>query len=336
MYPLRTLIMALFAVSGATSAQTTMESSQPEDGDFRQLLAQAEDGDDPSDAEREKSERQSRRAPTEQEQLALAALEGLLAQSSERALPIIKKVLAGSQTTLVKQRALFVLSQMDAPEAEEILVQTSRSADPALRSEAIRSIGIGGNKKSLAALQEVYNAGNAEVKEQVLEAWMIAGSKAEVYQAAINAKTEQEASEAIHMLSVMGAVDELRKLGERPNASRGLVEAYAIAGDLGSLRKIAEGSGEKSIRLEAVQKIGIVGDDAARAALRDIYTRSGDAEIKDAALQGMLIAGDEQGVLGLYRGAKTTEEKKELLRTLTMMDGDAALEAIDAALADKK
>ena len=113
------------------------------------------------------------------------------------------------------------------------------------------------------------------------------------------------------------------------------MDAYAISGDLPSLRKIAEGSGDRSVRIEAVRKIGIIDSDAARAALREIYTRSTDAEIKEAALQGMLIAGDEQGVLALYRAAKTTEEKRALLRTLTMMDGDAALQAIDAALEKK-
>ena len=276
------------------------------------------------------------RKPTEQEELALAAMEGLMAQSSERALPIIKKVLAGSQTTLVKKRALFVLSQIDSPEAEEILMQTSRSTDAALRSEAIRSIGIGGNDKSLAALQEIYKAGDADVKEQVLHAWLIADRKEEVYQAALNAKSEDEAAEAIHILGAMGAVDELRKLGDRPNASRKLVDAYAISGDLASLRKIAESGADPSLRAEAVQQIGIIGDDAARAALREIYSRSTDAEIKEAALQGMLIADDEQGVLALYRAATTAEEKRALLRTLTMMDGDAALEAIDAALEGKK
>src|SRR5687767_9445898 len=174
------------------------------------------------------------RTPTSDEELALAALEGLMSQPAERALPIIKKVLSGSQTTLVKQRALFVLSQIDEPQAQEILVQTTRSPDPALRSEAIRSIGIGGQAKSLAALQDVYRAGDAEVKKQVLHAWMIAGRKQEVYQAALDAKSEEEAGEAIHMLSVMGAVDELRKLGDRPNASSKLVDAYAISGDLTS------------------------------------------------------------------------------------------------------
>ena len=49
----------------------------------------------------------------------------------------------------------------------------------------------------------------------------------------------------------------------------------------------------------------------------------------------MLIVGDEQGVLALYKVAKTTEEKRVLLRTLTTMDGDVALQAIDAALEKK-
>jgi HEAT repeat protein len=276
------------------------------------------------------------RKPTEQEELALAAMEGLMAQSSERALPIIKKVLNGSQTTLVKKRALFVLSQIEGPEAEEILIQMSRSTDAALRSEAIRSIGIGGNDKSLAALQEIYKAGDADVKEQVLHAWLIADRKEEVYQAALNAKSEDEAAEAIHILGAMDAVEELRKLGDRPNASRKLVNAYAISGDLASLRKLAETGADPSLRAEAVQQIGIIGDDAARAALREIYSRSNDAKIKEAALQGLLIADDEQGVLALYRAATTAEEKRALLRTLTTMDGDAALEAIDAALEGKK
>jgi HEAT repeat protein len=276
------------------------------------------------------------RAPTADEELALAALEGLMAQSPERALPIIKKVLAGSQTTLVKQRALFVLSQIDSPEAQQILAQTSRSTDAAMRREAIRSIGIGGDPKSLDALQEIYKTGNSEVKQEVLQAWLIAGRKDAVYQAALNAKSEEEASEAIRMLGAMGATDELRKLGDRPNASSGLLDAYAISGDLQSLRKIAEGSGERSVRIEAVRRLGIIDSDAARAALRDIYLRSSDEEIKDAALQGMLIAGDEQGVLTLYRAAKSSDEKRALLRYLAMMDGDAALQAIDAALGDKK
>jgi HEAT repeat protein len=276
------------------------------------------------------------RPPTEDEELALAALEGLMAQPSARALPIIKKVLAGSQTRLVKQRALFVLSQIDSAEARQLLTQMSRSPDAGLRGEAIRSIGIGGDAQSLDALREIYDAGDSKVKEEVLQAWMIAGRKDAVYQVAVNAKSDEEANQAIRMLGVMGAAEELRKLGDRPNAASGLLDAYAISGDLASLRKIAEGNGERAVRIEAVRKIGIIGSDEARAALRDIYARGTDQEIKEAALQGMLIAQDEQGVLTLYRAAKSSDEKRALLRTLALIDGDAALQAIDSALEGKK
>jgi HEAT repeat protein len=272
------------------------------------------------------------RAATADEELAIAALEGLMAQSPDRALPIIRKVLAGSQSTLVKKRALFVLGQIGTAEALEILAQTARSSDAGLREEAIRGIGIAGDPKSLDALKQVYDNGDNDVKQAVLQAWMIADHKDAVFQAALNAKTEEEASRAIHMLGVMGATEELRKLGDKPNAARGLLNAYAISGDLASLRKIAEGDGEKSVRMEAIQKIGMVDGDASRNALRDLYSRNTDADLKQAALQGMLIADDEQGILTLYRAAKSSEEKRALLRMLTMMDGDAALQAIDAAL----
>lgn len=276
------------------------------------------------------------REPTGDEELALAALEGLMAQPSERAVPILKKVLAGPQSSLVKQRALFVLGQTNSPEARQILAQTARSTDPALRAEAIRSIGISGDQSSLEALKAVYDSGTADVKKEVLQAWLIAGQREPVFQVALNARSESEASEAIRLLGVMGATEELRKLADRPNASPGLIDAYAIAGDLPSLRKIAEGSGNRELRLEAVRKIGIVQGDDSRVALREIYTRSTDADIKAAALQGLMISGDEQGVLALYRAAKTADEKRSLLRTLSTMDGDAALQAIDQALEAKK
>lgn len=344
MQSINTVLVALLLTSNATSADVPSESSLRDlERAERILLAQAQAQPQPQpQSERRRGDaaesrrREEARAPGDDEALALAAMEGLMSQPPERALPIIKKVLAGSQTKLVKRRALFVLSQIDTPEAQEILLQTSRSRDEELRREAIRSIGIGGDAKALAELQGIYDAGDEDVKKDVLQAWMIAGRKDLVYQAAVAAKSDDEASAATRMLGVMGAVDELRKLSERPNAGRGLVDAYAISGDLASLRKIAEGGGDASVRSEAVRKIGIIGTDEARNVLRQIYTSSTDAEIKESALQGMLIGGDEEGVLALYRAAKTTDEKRRLLRTLSMMGGDAALQAIDAALEERK
>ncbi|HET9865166.1 MAG TPA: HEAT repeat domain-containing protein [Steroidobacteraceae bacterium] len=329
-HTLTTLVAALL-LGGVTHAQTPPTSPKPPAA-VKAAEKQAKAAEKAIKAARREEEN---RAPTSDEELALAALEGLMAQPGDRALPIIRKVLAGPQSTLVKKRALFVLSQIDAPEARELLAQASRSSDEGLRREAIRSIGIGGDPKLLDSLSQIYGTGDAEAKRDVLQAWLIAGRKESVYQAALNAKTEDEATEAIHILGVMGAAEELRRLSDRPNAARGLVDALAISGDLAGLRKIAEGTGEHSVRVDAVRRIGIVQGEEARNALREIYTRSTDAEIREAATQGMLIAQDEQGLLNLYRAAKTAEEKRSLLRMLSMINGDAALQAIDAALEKK-
>jgi HEAT repeat protein len=333
------LLAALLVVSNVSLADPPADASLVTqisgESDPRIYLAQASTSEARSsktDAEKRKTER----APTDDEALALAALEGLMAQPAERALPILKKVLSGPQSALVKRRALFVLSQIHEPEAQTILLETTKSADPSLRAEAIRNIGIGGDPKSLGMLQEMYTNGDRAVKQQVLEAWLISGSKNEVYQAALNAKTDEDANDAIRMLGAMGAAEELRKLGDLKKPGHELTVAYAIAGDLTSLRKIAEGKGDVDTRSEAVRKIGIVHTDEARKALRDIYASATDEEIKRAALEGMLIGGDEQGVLALYRSAQGAEEKRALLRTLSHMNGDAALQAIDAALEPKK
>lgn len=328
------LAATLLLISSALPAAET--SPPPTTAIQSAQRAQTQAAEARSKAERARKERSSDAAPTEEEALALAAMEGLMAQPPERALPILKKVLNGSQSTLIKRRALFVLSQIDLPEAQQLLLQATRSTDESLRADAIRSIGISGNPTSLASLQEIYRSGDEDVRKEVLKAWMIAGRKEDIYQVAVNAKSESEADEATRILGTMGAVDELRKLSDRPNTGQGLLDAYAISGDVVGLRKIAEGTGDVSVRSEAVRKIGIVQSDAARAALRDIYAHSNDAEIREAARQGMLIGGDDQGILALYRAAKTAEEKRELLRTLSMMDSDAALQAIDAALENRK
>jgi HEAT repeat protein len=271
-------------------------------------------------------------APTEQEQLAIAALEGLMAAPPERALPLLKRVLEGPQTDLVKMRALFVLSQIDGNEAQQILLGRARSGSGELRLEAIRVLGIGGNEASLAALKDIYAAGDREVREAVLHAYLISGRSADLAALARLADNEEDAEQAIQTLGAMGALAELRQLGDLGKHGGALVHAYAIAGDLDSLRKLAQSADDANVRVDAVRSIGIVGSPESAQALHDIYKSSKDTEVRDAALQGLMIQGDETVLLQIYRASSDAQEKQAVLRHLTIIGGDAALEAIDAAL----
>ena len=92
------------------------------------------------------------------EELKIAALEALISAPPERAMPLAARVLEGDHSDEVKERALFILSQIDHPDAHEILMSTATGASGELRAEAIRMIGIGGNPDALASLSSLYSS----------------------------------------------------------------------------------------------------------------------------------------------------------------------------------
>ena len=267
------------------------------------------------------------------EVLKIAALEALISAPPERALPLVIKVLKSNNTNEVKSRALFVLSQIDLPEAQAQLLEVARSGDDELSGEAVRMIGIGGNPEALAGLADLYSSGGEEVRDAVLEAYMIAGDKAAVFQIAANASDSEEFGAAVEMLGVMGANDELSALSESSSFTEVLIEAFAISGDYETLRGLALDGSDPETQARAIEALGIVGGDNVNATLVEIYRGTDSADIREAALHGMMISGHDEGLLELYKSSDDIEEKRRLLETLSVMGSDLVLDVIDAALA---
>ena len=268
----------------------------------------------------------------ESEQLKIVALEALLSSPPDRALPLVAKVLAGDNSDEVKSRALFVLSQIDLPEAQSVLLDTARNGSGELKLQAIRMIGISGNAETLAGLTEIYATGDNDVKESVLHAYMIADDSNSVYEIAANATSDEEFESAVGILGAMGANDELRKLRDKGGNSESLIHAYAIAGDAESLQVLAMDNSKPEQQIQAIHGLGIVGGAEVDATLLEIYRTADSEEVKEAALHGMMIAGYDEGVLELFRASQDAEEKRDLLRLLVMMDSDAALVIIEETL----
>ena len=260
------------------------------------------------------------------EELKIAAVEALMSAPSEQALPIVRRVMTGDHSDEVKERALFILSQIDEPEAQAILLDTARNGSGELQHEAIRMIGIGGDEAALASLKEVYAAGDTDVKESVLEAYLIADDAAAVMEVASTTDDPEAFEEAVEILGAMGALEELRTLRELVGNSEEIVEAYAIAGDYESLREMALDPGDPDIQEEAIESLGIVGGPEVNATLMEIYRGASSDNIREAALEGMLFSDYDEGVLILFRESTDSEEKRELLEMLVMMDSDAAMQ----------
>lgn len=90
---------------------------------------------------------------SEDEELKLYALNGLLGSDPERALPLLHKFLQGNHPPRLKEQALFVISQSDSPEAQKTVRNVARgSAHPELQLKAIEYLGIAGDVEILAEL----------------------------------------------------------------------------------------------------------------------------------------------------------------------------------------
>ncbi|MEX2124828.1 MAG: HEAT repeat domain-containing protein [Woeseia sp.] len=272
----------------------------------------------------------------EAEGLKMTALEALISAPPERALPIVTKVLSGDSSTALKERALFVLSQIDLPEAQTLLIETARTGDRNIRMEAIRMIGVGGNSKALADLAEIYTAGDGDTREAVLEAYLIADDKDAVYQIAANSQNPREFEKAVNVLGAMGAMEELRALRDRPGAAEVLIEAYAVAGDVETLTALATDSSDPERQAQAIHGLGIAGGNEVGDVLVGIYRDTEVPDVKEAALEGLMIGDYDQAVLELFRASDDAAEKRELLETLVIMDSDAVWEIIDKTLENEQ
>ena len=269
------------------------------------------------------------------EALKIAALEALISAPPERALPLAVKVLQGDHSDEVKSRALFVLSQIELPEAQSIVIETARQGSGETQVEAIRMVGIVGDVDGLSQLVEVYESGDEEVRQAVLEAYVIADDEDAVYDLAVmvyNSGDEEEFESAVQILGAMGASEHLRKLRETTGISETLIEAYAISGDADSLRELALDDSDPELQTQAIEALGIVGGSDVNATLVEIYRNSSSDEIREAALEGMLISGHDEGVLELYRSSQDPVEKRELLEFLVIMGSDEVWDIIDSAL----
>ncbi len=264
------------------------------------------------------------------DELKLAAVEALITAPDDKALPLIQKVLAGNNSDEVKEAALFILSQIDMPEAQSTLLKFAHEEGGELRLEAIRMIGIGGGE-GLLNLQGIYDAGDSEAREAVLEAFMIAGDKQSVFDIAKRAEGD-DFEEAVEMLGVMGAQDELRELRSTRGTSEALIEACAISGDFECLSELAADGSDVEMQAEAIEAMGIIGGDQVDAALVEIYKNSSNEDIREAALDGLMISGNDAGLLELYRASNDPSEKKDLLEYLVMTGSDEVWAIIDSAL----
>ncbi|HKC25984.1 MAG TPA: HEAT repeat domain-containing protein [Thermoanaerobaculia bacterium] len=256
------------------------------------------------------------------DELKLIAIGSLANSDPERALPLLERVLAGNGSSEMKERALFVLTQSPAPRARALLSDIARGRrSPELQSEAIRLLGTMGRGNG-PLLSEIYaSAPNDDVKEEVLEAYLISGDRAPVLAAARSEKSAEVRAKAVQLLGAMGARGELWQL-YHAEPSRELKEeilsALAAAGDADHLTEAARSEKDPELRAAAIEKLGILGK-RTEATLLAIYRSETDPKLREAAVDGLFVQGNAHALVELARAEKDRRMKAEIVEKLSTM-----------------
>jgi hypothetical protein len=152
------------------------------------------------------------------EELKLLALHGVMQTDPEKGLQVIEKMLAGSATPRVRDRALFVLSQSRSARARDIMVNTAKSnANPDLQLRAIRYLGMMGGADDRELLAGIYRTtSDGSVKRTILQSYVMSGNVEKLSEAARTEKDPELKRMAIRNLGMMN----------RPGAAETLVSIY--------------------------------------------------------------------------------------------------------------
>jgi hypothetical protein len=143
--------------------------------------------------------------------------------------------------------------------------------------------------------------------------------------------------EAIHMLGVMEATEEMGELyasiGEI-ELRKLVLESMMIADDIDGLQKVLQSETDEELRAQAIQMLAISDDEDAAQYLVELYPGATHTE-KQAVIQSMMIMDNAEGLISLMRSETDAGLKREMLQMLTMMDSEASDEYLFEMLENK-
>ena len=270
------------------------------------------------------------------EELKLYALGGMMDNNPQRAFPLVQRYLSAAHSPANKEKALFLLTQCELPQARQALAEVARgSAHAELRLKAIEYMGIAADEDpaALKQLDELYaSAQDGKVRHAVLNAFMIAEHKAGLAAAARSEKDPALRREAIELLGAAEGVAELRALLQSesdPQIRMAIVTGLMIAEDDETLAGLARTEKDPRVRMEAIQHLGNVDSRRAQEALRSLYNPGDDRRVRETVIQSLANQENVKALIEIFRLEKDRELRNQIVHRLADMDSPEAEAFVD-------
>jgi len=256
--------------------------------------------------------------------LKLMALNALQHTAPEQAVPMLEKLLQGTASPRVKERALFVLAQSNSPQAREMLKGVAKGTSiPELQGRAITYLAQHGGAESRAVLAEVYGStADVGVRRSILRAYMISGDRERLLSAAQSEQNPELRTEAVRQLGTMNAHAELAQLYARESAvevKKQIIRAMFVGGNASRMIELAKTEPNPDLRREAIRNLGLMGSKGPADALVEIYGSERDAEVKRAVVHALGAQGNAPALVAIARKEQDAAMRAEVVRRLSVM-----------------
>jgi HEAT repeat protein len=231
---------------------------------------------------------------SEDEQMKMFAIDSLMNTQSERALPLLEKLIVAPATS------------------------------PALKRRAVQAIAMNRSAQSTESLSRIYGASTTDeaVKRELLRGWMASGRKDALLKAAQSEPSVSLRKEAVRLLGASGAPDSLADIYRADRSAEVREEALramGARGDFPQLLAIAKTETDEKLRHKAITFLGHNKSTATEQALTELYDSSKDAGSRKAVLRALMMQGNAKALVAIARKETSPELKREAVSCLGHM-----------------
>jgi len=230
----------------------------------------------------------------------------------------------------VKESIISAMMMSGNSSGIEYIIEHEQNVD--LLSESIQMLGMMHNNDTTEVLKKLWqDRDNSDVREAIMEAWMLKGDTSSIENIAQNSTSKDEKIQAIEYLGVMKGQTILRKLYSNEQdleVKEQLIESLMMSGDTEILSEIIENETNADLVEEAIHLAAALGKNDVMDKLNKTYQETSNIEIKQAIIESHMIRHNSDGLIQLLK----QESNPQLLETVIEMLGVMGNEATSAAL----
>lgn len=163
-------------------------------------------------------------------------------------------------------------------------------------------------------------------KEALLQGMLIAQQTGQLLRVVREESTKTLREQAITNLGIIGACDQLETLYSEMNRASdkaAIITGFFLARDCDLLADLALVEADESLRIEAIAKLGLLGNQHQQTLLA-IYREKGPLRIRQAVLSALFVGRQDQALIDIAKTESNSELKSQAVQYLGMLNTASA------------